>query len=623
MEENSKKLKYENTAVFRVDRETLWNDIAHLGKILSLMELSGQGRLTETDGVKRGDVTVEGRPVRVKITPYDCEFWIEGARLGVRFYDLGERGCRAYCLAVAKDEKTYELCGRLVERFLRGMTEEADRLKTSARKAESLRRNLDRPQRVRTERPEHPQAERTARPQTERPARPQNPAAAAAAAELTGRREQPAKSRKPRLNRKGIVLIVITAIFLVLAIAGGIRLVHRLREIHSDGRNTKPISGSAVIEDKLEESAVDLVSAEQLQAGMSKSDVERILGTEGSKQKDGSVIYSSAFGRDEYPQYQVRVVYDGTEAVSILFADRTAGAAINEDEKVDYGAKIKYSEVPSEIAEQVGLPVSMFKRTADTISVGFGYYDPYATFSEKWLPEVSYDIDLAEKTGGLNYIWNYVSTMPYVVPDLASSPMAHQYTDLDAQLSDMYIYMRATRLMEDPSYGDAKRFLGGSLKRYDSYATMAMRHLVEEEPSAVLEDGSPAYAVSVSVMNKLIQGSAYTNLRIYRQSGMLEGTGYKRVTRGMTFSEVEQLMGILPSAFYYDGEYICYCYGEYIETDVFEEQFEYIVRVAKDSGIVVNIYDNSGVIGGLVKSDDYEPVPDIEDAMAQDAAANG
>ena len=30
MEENSKKLKYENTAVFRVDRETLWNDIAHL-----------------------------------------------------------------------------------------------------------------------------------------------------------------------------------------------------------------------------------------------------------------------------------------------------------------------------------------------------------------------------------------------------------------------------------------------------------------------------------------------------------------------------------------------------------------------------------------------------------------
>ena len=189
------------------------------------------------------------------------------------------------------------------------------------------------------------------------------------------------------------------------------------------------------------------------------------------------------------------------------------------------------------------------------------------------------------------------------MPQLSGTPLAYQYTSQNELVQDMYAYLSSLQLLGGYSLGDIENILGGTLIQYENFANMSLMELSVHDPIATMEvaaeDGTvsrkAAYRVTVSLNERQFRSGTYANLRIFEKSGMLKGAPTARVTRGMSMQEVQQLMGILPTAFFYEGESIYLCYGRYINTDVLEEQFEFILRINVAEDVVTNIYDNIAV----------------------------
>ena len=87
--------------------------------------------------------------------------------------------------------------------------------------------------------------------------------------------------------------------------------------------------------------------------------------------------------------------------------------------------------------------------------------------------------------------------------------------------------------------------------------------------------------------------SSFVNMRLFNLEGTLKDSDYKGITRGMAYNEIRQIMRIVPTALFVDKNYFTLCYGRRLDSDVFELQFEFMVRFDIENNYAQFVWDNT------------------------------
>ncbi|MEG1181753.1 MAG: hypothetical protein RSD39_06965, partial [Oscillospiraceae bacterium] len=73
------------------------------------------------------------------------------------------------------------------------------------------------------------------------------------------------------------------------------------------------------------------------------------------------------------------------------------------------------------------------------------------------------------------------------------------------------------------------------------------------------------------------------------------------ISIGISYSEVERLLGILPTAVFIDETSFSLCYGRFLKPTLQDEQFELVVRFSLATNLVEKSFDNSDIAKTLFK----------------------
>ena len=535
-----------------------------LSKLPLLTAMAVEGSLESTgDDSAAGEVAIGGIPYKLRYKPFDFELHGKEMKIGYRLAETRE-GCKVYAVSISSSEEAKRQVESLILTMLQNLSDEAIRSRRADAEAAAAERQAQQ------------QAAEKAQQAAEQV---QQPLQETVKEQPVPEDKKPAQREKKPLSSLSKILLVASILLICLAAVGALRLKSRY--------------GSFLIPPAARE--ITAAAAESLSLGMSEGEVSEILGSGGAPRPDGSVVYGAEGGT------KVLVVYGDAGASEIRCVLPDAAADPDNDKLIDPAADVSaVSDIKSAEAA-LGIPASGFIKTADRSEIAFGFFDPYCSFASAWKPE--YSLVLGAEGNRLARNWDYTSSMPFVVEQLSGTPLAYQYTSQEELVQDMYGYLSCLQLLKGYSKGDIEKVLGGTLVQYQNFANMVLMELQLHDPVATmqttLEDGTTkevqAYNVSVSLNDGYFRSATYSNMRIFNKSGMLKGAECSRVTRGMSMAEVQQLMGVLPTSFFYEGESIYLCYGRYIETDVLEEQFEFILRINVAEDKVTNIYDNLAV----------------------------
>lgn len=552
--ENRKRLTFEHTVLIPASKKRVWGIITDLSKLPLLTAMAVEGSLESTgDDSAAGEVAIGGTPYKLRYKPFDFELHGKEMKIGYRLAETRE-GCKVYAVSISSSEEAKQRVESLILTMLQNLSDEAVR----SRRADAEAAAAEKAQQA---------AEQLQQPLQE------------TVKEQPVPEDKPAKKEKKPLSSLSKILLVASILLICLTAVGALRLKSRY--------------GSFLIPPAARE--ITVAAAESLSLGMSEGEVSEILGTGGTPRPDGSVVYGADGGT------KVLVVYGDAGACEIRCVLPDAAAVPDNDELIDPAADVSAVSDIKSAETALGIPASGFIKTAEKSEIAFGFFDPYCSFASAWKPE--YSLVLGAENNIVRRNWDYTSSMPFVVEQLSGTPLAYQYTSQEELVQDMYGYLCCLQLLKGYSKGDIERVLGGTLVQYQNFANMVLMELQLHDPVATmqttLEDGTTkqtqAYNVSVSLNDGYFRSATYSNMRIFNKSGMLKGAECSRVTRGMSMAEVQQLMGVLPTSFFYEGESIYLCYGRYIETDVLEEQFEFILRINAAEDKVTNIYDNLAV----------------------------
>jgi len=554
--ENRKRLTFEHTVLIPASKKRVWSIMTDLSKLPLLTAMAVEGSLESTgDDSAAGEVAIGGIPYKLRYKPFDFELHGKEMKIGYRLAETRE-GCKVYAVSISSSEEAKRQVESLILTMLQNLSDEAIRSRRADAEAAAAERQA------------HQQAEEKAQQ-----------AAEETPSEEPAPEAGPTRKEKRSLSSLSKVLLAASILLLCLAAVGALRLKSRY--------------GSFLIPPAARE--ITVAAAESLSLGMSEGEVSEILSSGGTPRPDGSVVYGAEAGP------KVLVVYGDSGASEIRCVLPAAAADADNDKLIDPAADVSAVSDIKSAETALGIPASGFIKTTDRSEIAFGFFDPYCSFASAWKPE--YSLVLGAEGSRLARNWDYTSSMPFVVEQLSGTPLAYQYTSQEELVQDMYGYLSCLQLLKGYSKGDIEKVLGGTLVQYQNFANMVLMELQLHDPVATmqttLEDGSAkdvqAYNVSVSLNDGYFRSATYSNMRIFNKNGMLKGCECSRVTRGMSMAEVQQLMGVLPTSFFYEGESIYLCYGRYIETDVLEEQFEFILRINVAEDKVTNIYDNLAV----------------------------
>lgn len=350
----------------------------------------------------------------------------------------------------------------------------------------------------------------------------------------------------------------------------------------------KPQGGAGAPDGYSEKVTLNNVLA--LSVGDSESDVKKALGTSGVSQNGARLYTGSADGGETYG-ILVQVRYNAGKAERITYLN-TVQCIVSGS--FEYAAGYDAMGAVSVIETAMGRPASMVRilreQDADITEIHFGYLDPFSNFDSAWRGEY---VVVQDKTAGMVAIRYWAATSgsdPLIIPQLAGYPAEKQYDDYTTYLDDKYTGEKALFMLGGYSKGDVVSLFG----EYELYSTDAGVALNSLDSPELLADGTPAFRMSFGFDSRgQFVLCSYSNMRLMFRQDMLSETKYTEVTRGMSYNEVRDLMGILPTAIVIDKSYFTLCYGARLDSEVFEEQFEFMVKFDIDNNYAQNLWDNT------------------------------
>ncbi|MBR5502676.1 MAG: hypothetical protein IKV55_06550 [Oscillospiraceae bacterium] len=499
-----------------------------------------------------GMLSINGTAFDASYTPYDIRLTHADMRLGLRIQPAPD-GCTVMLVSTAAENAPLQVDDGVLQRFLQQLAALCENGKES------------------------PAAQL---PETEEPAAPKAPA--------------PAAKRRPRTGR------ILVAALLILALCAGAVAVLLTRDKAPAGKpaytptQTTEIAGGS--------SKVTMDAALGLTAGMSRSEVEAVLGKPADTAGDTALYISSLPNAYGDAAVQVQVVYENKVAQRISALDLDAATAIGAVQAAALSPDMGSDSAA--FAAQAGCDVSLYRSylAEDGSAVTeyhFGYMDPKANFSALWQGELwarvaadgSVQTDRGFSFGGSGYRYN--GSDPLFCSSLAGHPFAMQYSSFDDYLADFEVYRLCMEVMDiHYSRGDLNAILGGMTEAalFDDIT------LYQAVSAATLADGvTPAWAFTAgtNTRGEFALLSA-VNMRLWQQPSALSQRDLGAIDIGTGYTELLQTIGLMPSSIYIDRSYLVLGFGSYnAESTTQFEQFEYMVQLQQNDLTVSKVYNNT------------------------------
>ena len=386
--------------------------------------------------------------------------------------------------------------------------------------------------------------------------------------------------RKSRAGGRVLVVIMLLAVLLALAAAGYSRLRDMMSSTDTSGKIT-------------------LQNAKSISIGMTKNQISFKLGTNGIVAEENRVVYRSATEADQkWPTRLISVIFNESDmAKSVSFLDLSAATSVFMI--VDFTADVVADMSIEEVADQLGLPLSLYRRydTEDgkiIEEVHFGYLDPTANFNPAWRGEFEIIFNRTDNSVEVKNWGSYDGSDPTMIGSIEGTPFANQYDDYTDFLNDRFQFSRSQLLLNRYSLGDTKFFFDGVPEHYSNDFGYQFYNVDSKEK--VPDTDMPLYRISVGYDNKgAFRMASFSNMRLYNKAGTLKDSGYRMLTRGMSYSEVRSLMRLVPTTIYIDEHYYSVCYGRFLNTEVADEQFEVIIRFDLENSLAQKVLDNTAV----------------------------
>lgn len=388
-------------------------------------------------------------------------------------------------------------------------------------------------------------------------------------------------------RKSGIVILI--AILLVGALVASYFLVPQVRRLFEPA--VPPQVGYSA--------KVTLQNALLIAPGDSKASVNQLFETDGIEGPErSSAIYCGGELRDDSaPAIQVCVRFTGTIVLNVTYLDLNAATTVNGSYNDAFNAR---ADMPvTEIAGGVGANVSMLRRykSADDVvtEVHFGYTDPFANFDPAWRGELVFALNPAQAVAEKKMWSGYDGSDPLMVGSLEGHPVHNQYTSYTDFLNDKYQYDQALYMLNRYSRGDAAQVFG-ELELYSDLSGVILYY--NNSAETLPDSDDPLYRMSFGFDSKgYFLMSSYANMRLFDREGALVDSDYAGITRGMAYNEIRQIMRILPTAVFVDKNYFTLCYGKRLDSDVFELQFEFMVRFDIENNYAQFVWDNTDSVG--------------------------
>ncbi|MEG2083747.1 MAG: hypothetical protein RRY38_04015, partial [Oscillospiraceae bacterium] len=247
--------------------------------------------------------------------------------------------------------------------------------------------------------------------------------------------------------------------------------------------------------------AVNEQNCAKIVLGMSKSEVDVLLGTQGLKRAPGEYVYrGETLNGRSLPIEQLLVVYGGDicEKITYLQLERASkvGAAVGPDSPIGV--------LPPSMTRMYSKDGTEYRETH------WGYLDPFANFSKSWRGESATIVNTASGETRTRFLTGYDGADPLIISTLEGHPAGKQYTDYDEFLQDKLAFDEALLLRNRYSRGDASRVFG-ELEEYDAGNGITLSRIPSYERD---DDGAPLYTTSVSFDTTVCFPSARSPTRV-------------------------------------------------------------------------------------------------------------
>jgi len=396
---------------------------------------------------------------------------------------------------------------------------------------------------------------------------------------IPARHEMTAKAKKKRWP----AVVVVTAVVIVAALTASYFLIPQLSGLFE----TPPPSDDSY------SAKVTCKSAMSVNLGDAKDSVERLFGT-GGAESDTMTVYRGGRVEDgEKPTIQVAVEYIDSKVSKITYLDLELSTKINAEYKTKF--KPKPDMTIEDVASGVDAQPSMIRKyqgeSGEIVEVHFGFCDPFANFDPAWRGEMAIILD-KEGTAASKHFWGgYDGSDPLMIGELDGHRVSNQYDSYTDFLNDKYQYDRALNMLNRYSKKDVVAAFGP----IEPYHGIDDAEFYINDSEEVLPGGDmPIYRMTFGFDDKgQFLVSSFSNTRLFDKEGMLEGIKYAGITRGMAYNEIRYIMGILPTAIFVDINYYTLCYGRRLDSNIFESQFEYIVKIDIENNCVQSFWDNT------------------------------
>ncbi len=341
---------------------------------------------------------------------------------------------------------------------------------------------------------------------------------------------------------------------------------------------------------------VTLENALQLKPEMSESDVKKLLGTSGTKYRDGRVYSSPGFNKKRNPAGKIYVAFRSGKVDLVTFLNLTncsVSSSIVETEPLYYGESIE--DMETSLCSSLSMYRCMPVENGTVTEFHFGYADPYATFS----PYINGEYKVIKNSTDesitcINYGKKDLSD-PLEIGSLKGNPVEFQYSDYDEFLLDRTYFERSLLMLNRFSKGDLVAIYGqmtqypggGGLDFYKVESTETLNNNAGE----IIQLWKMSFGLTSRGAFAI---GSYVNMRLSSRENMLNGCAISKVAMGMTYREIRTYLPILPTAVLVNENGYLICYGKYLEKSAVSEQYEYILKFDLNNR-VSGIYDNTGM----------------------------
>ncbi len=390
------------------------------------------------------------------------------------------------------------------------------------------------------------------------------------------------KQKNPKKKKSGAVIGIVA--LLVVALVAAYFFIPEIKSLFTSiGEPTAGYSARVTAQNAL-----------SVQFGMERRAVEQLFGTSGVPGPNGSVIYRGGqYETGNVPPIQVCIEYAGQIVAKLTYLNMEQAMVVSQPYNSEF--PVTADMQLSDIEAGAGTAVSMVRKYKDAgndiVEYHFGYTDPFANFDPAWRGEMVLTVNATDNICTKRFWAAYDGSDPLLVESLSGHPLANQYQIYTNYLNDKYQYDYALYMLNRFSRGDVVRVFGemtpySNVSGVDLYAIDSQETLPDAE--------TPTYRMSFGFDSRgYFLMSSFCNMRLFTQPGALKDSDYMGITRGMAYNEIRQIMRILPTALFVDKSYFTLCYGMRLDSDIFEKQFEFMVRFDLENNYVQAMWVNT------------------------------